>query len=293
MLIISPYTDPYKNLALEEYILKHLKSDKSILFLWQNIPSVILGRNQNTYEEVNLIYTTTHNIPVIRRKSGGGTVYHDLGNINYSIITDKTGHVKAYEKLTKPIVSFLQSLGLDAFFSGKSDIYIRNTKISGNAQYLFGNRILHHGTLLFNSNLDTLNLILKNKQSITSTSVKSNRALVGNVSDYLTMDLGTFKSLLTNYFNEPIYELTELDLHKASLLERNYQSYEWNYGESPNFTINKWFNSYGITITVEKGFIKSCLITYNNNPITTNYLNKPFHPDTFNDNLDIKYNLFD
>lgn len=293
MLIISPFTDPYTNLALEEYILKNLYLNETILFLWQNSSSVIIGRNQNIYEEVNLLYTTEHFIPVIRRKSGGGTVYHDLGNINYSIIADKTGYVKAYEKLTKPIVDFLISLGLDANFFGKSDIYIKNTKISGNAQYLFGDRILHHGTLLFNSDLDTLNLVLKNKQSISSTSVKSNRALVGNISDYMNMSLTDFKNKMINHFNMPIYHLTEIDINKASLLINSYQSYKWNYGESPTFKINKQSNHYSVNITIEKGVIIDDLISYNNSPLKQQYINKPFHPDTFNDHFQLKKLLFE
>lgn len=293
MLIISPFTDPYKNLALEEYILKNLVLNETILFLWQNDSSVIIGRNQNIYEEVNLLYTKEHAIPVIRRKSGGGTVYHDLGNINYSVIADKTGYVKAYEKLTKPVVDFLISLGLEAHFFGKSDIYIGNTKISGNAQYLFGNRILHHGTLLFNSNLETLNLVLKNKQAISSTSVKSNRALVGNISDYINLSLTDFKNKMINYFNMPIYTLTELDIAKATLLMNTYQSYEWNYGESPTFNIHKESNHYSVNLTIEKGIIVAGLIAYNNRPLDQPYLNKPFHPDTFSDYLELKNILFE
>lgn len=293
MLIISPFIDPFKNLALEEYILKNLFKEETIVFLWQNSSSVIIGRNQNIYEEVNLVYADQNNIPIIRRKSGGGAVYHDLGNINYSIITDKTGHVKAYEKLTKPIIKFLNSLDLEAHFSGKSDIYIKDTKISGNAQYLFGNRILHHGTLLFNSNLDTLNQILKNKQTISSTSVKSNRAFVGNINHYVNMDLNTFKDLLVSHFNETVYELKDIDLFKSESLINNYRSYSWNYGESPTFTINKWFKSYSINIIVEKGLISQYSLSFNNIPLKKQYLNKPFHPNTFNDDLDLKYILFE
>ncbi|HLT00304.1 MAG TPA: lipoate--protein ligase family protein, partial [Acholeplasma sp.] len=155
------------NLAWEEYILKEIALNEDILLLWQNESSLVLGRNQNVYEEVNLKFIHENKIPLVRRISGGGTVYHDMGNINFTIITSSKENISKYEKITKPLVDALNKIGIPIEFSGKSDLKIEGKKVSGNAQFVHKDRLLHHGTLLFDSNLDILNASLKPKDQST------------------------------------------------------------------------------------------------------------------------------
>ena len=155
-------TNPCFNLALEEYALKYLDIGNPIIILWQNEPSIIIGRNQNTIEEINGQYIKDHDIHVIRRLSGGGAVYHDLGNINYTFITNRgKENVRNFEKFTRPVIETLQKLGVPATFTGRNDITIEDKKFSGNAQYSYKHKLLHHGTILFNADLSVVQEALK------------------------------------------------------------------------------------------------------------------------------------
>ncbi len=178
--IFSQSTDPYFNLAWEEYIFKNIECQEDILLLWQNEPSVIIGRNQIVFEEVSVEYAKKHQIPIIRRISGGGTVYHDLGNLNFSVITNNyKDAISNYKYFTEPIIHCLNELKVDAHLSGRSDICIQDQKISGNAQSYYQNRMLHHGTILFSSDLKHLNKIIKKpSKDFESFGVKSNRSKV-------------------------------------------------------------------------------------------------------------------
>ena len=153
-------TNPNINLATEEYLFTHCEDD--IFMLWQNEPTVVIGKNQNAFAELNMDYIKNNNIHVVRRITGGGAVYHDLGNVNYTFISGKKGSVGIdFEYFTKPIIHALPSLGISAELSGRNDILIDGKKISGNAQHTSGNRVLHHGTLLFDSDLSVLSDALK------------------------------------------------------------------------------------------------------------------------------------
>src|SRR5690554_2341039 len=145
--------DPHLNLALEEYIVRNFK-DKDYLLFYINEPSIIIGRNQNTLEEINQSYVEENGIHVVRRISGGGAVYHDLGNLNFSFITnyDKKS-LNNFRKFTEPIINVLQSLEVNAELKGRNDIVADGRKISGNAQFSTAKRMFSHGTLLFDSNL--------------------------------------------------------------------------------------------------------------------------------------------
>ena len=144
-------TDPYYNLAFEEYVLTH-RTEGDYLLLWQNDNTVVVGRNQNTAEEINADFVEAHHIRVVRRGTGGGAVYHDLGNLNYSFITDAGEKEKlSFARFTEPVVKALCELGLSASASGRNDILVDGCKVSGTAQRLSGDRVLHHGTLLFDS----------------------------------------------------------------------------------------------------------------------------------------------
>ncbi len=183
-------TDPYQNLAVEEYLFKN--SEEDIFMLWQNRPSVIIGKNQNAYAEVELAYAEEKGIDICRRITGGGAVYHDEGNLNYTFITNTGGeHTLDYAYFARPIISALASFGVTATLSGRNDLECGGKKISGNAQAVSGGRILHHGTLLFSVDVDTLGAVLRtDKEKLSYRAVKSHRGRVGNLSAMLGEAIG-------------------------------------------------------------------------------------------------------
>ena len=232
--------DPTYNLAFEEYILTHYR-EGNILILWQNRNSVIIGRNQNTAEEINQSFVDTHGIQVVRRNTGGGAVYHDLGNLNYSFITDADGlDQNTIQQFLTPVADALRKLGLDATCSGRNDILISGKKVSGTAQQHQKGRILHHGTLLFDANPDMISGALNpDPTKFQSKSVKSVRSRVGNIRQELQRDMS-----ITEFWNYLIQELASGEVEPISLpdtalgeirklQEEKYATWEWNYGKSP------------------------------------------------------------
>lgn len=235
-------TDPRINLAIEEYALKNLPNNDDYLLFYINGPSIIIGKNQNTIEEINDQYVKENNIHVVRRLSGGGAVYHDLGNLNFSfIMTDDGRSFHNFKKFTEPVVAALQSLGVNAELSGRNDIQVGERKISGNAQYFSVGRMFNHGTLLFDSEIENVVSALKvNQVKVQSKATKSIRSRVANICEFLDqpMTIEEFKAyLLKSIFagNEiEEYKLTEEDWAKIDQLSKSrYQTWEWNYGESP------------------------------------------------------------
>lgn len=178
-------TDPYRNLAIEEYLLRH--SDEDIFMLWQNEPSVILGKNQNAYAEVNLTYARERGIHVVRRITGGGAVYHDAGNLNYTFITKKSkADVLDYAYFAAPILSALGKLGLSCQLSGRNDLECEGRKFSGNAQAVVGERILHHGTLLFDANTAEMGAVLhRDEEKLAYRGIHSHESRVVNLRSLL------------------------------------------------------------------------------------------------------------
>ncbi|ADO83662.1 lipoate--protein ligase [Ilyobacter polytropus] len=243
--IINESKDPYFNLALEEYALKNIEGD--IVIFWQNENTVVVGRNQNTHEEINHEYVNKNNVNVVRRLSGGGAVYHDNGNLNFTFITDgKRENVNNYKKFTEPVVNVLKLLRVEAEFSGRNDIVIDEKKISGNAQYYFGNRMLHHGTLLFDADLSVLGKVLNVKyDKIESKGIKSVRSRVTNIYPYLKEKLmiEEFKKILiSNILMEGArnYILSDTEnLAVENLAKEKYRDWDWNFGKSPEFKISK------------------------------------------------------
>ena len=183
-------TDPYHNLAVEEYLLRH--SDEDVFMLWQNAPSVIVGKNQNAYAELNLSYAREHGIRVVRRITGGGAVYHDAGNLNYTFITGKDeAKILDYAYFAAPILSALRKLGLDCRLSGRNDLECGGRKFSGNAQAVIGERILHHGTLLFDTDVNEMSAVLKqDEEKLAHKGVRSHRSRVLNLRELLPPDIG-------------------------------------------------------------------------------------------------------
>lgn len=264
---------PQFNLALEQYVFENLDQFDEIFLLWINEPSIIVGKNQNTIEEINLDYIKENGINVVRRLSGGGAVYHDYGNLNYTIIS-KSNESSAFnfETFSRPVIEVLGQLGINAEFTGRNDITIGGQKFCGNAQYMKKGRVLHHGAMLFDTDLTVLGDALKVSQDkIASKGVKSVRSRVTNIVDHLEekITVEDFKELLLNHMFKGMeiqeYKLTEEDLENINkLMEERYNTWEWNFGESPKFNIekSKRFPAGKIEtkIDVKDGIIKSLKI---------------------------------
>ncbi len=248
--IINDSKNPRFNLALEEYVLKYLDTDEDFVLLWQNENSVIIGRNQNTIEEINASYVKAHDVSVVRRITGGGAVYHDLGNLNFSFVTHSLkDNLNNYKKFTDPVIKALNELGVPAEFAGRNDIVVEGQKISGNAQSFYKQKMLHHGTILFDADLKKIADVLNVKpDKIASKGIKSNRARVTNIKPYLKEEITMteFKTLLLKYLlktekiEDHVYALSHDDLDKIqALMATRYNTWEWNYGESPDASIEK------------------------------------------------------
>ena len=239
-------TDPAFNLALEEVLTR--RSKKDAVFLWRNAPSIIIGRNQNAYGEIDVDYVRRREIPVVRRMTGGGAVFHDLGNVNFSFVTEATEDAPlSFGRFTAPVVKYLERLGVPACFSGRNDIEIDGQKISGNAQTQLGSRFLHHGTLLFDVHMSDLSAALKvNPLKIQSKGIRSVRARVTNICEHLRepMSVEEFKAGLTAFFaGQPGAKLTEFTREELAaagkLADEKYRRWEWNFGENPSYSFRK------------------------------------------------------
>ncbi|MBU3145337.1 lipoate--protein ligase [Clostridium sp. CF012] len=262
--------NPHFNLALEEYFLKAFKGEEYFI-LWQNEPAIIIGRNQNTIEEINKEYVEENNIKVVRRLSGGGAVYHDLGNLNFTFIVKASkDNINNFKKFTDSIVASLEKIGVKAEFTGRNDITIEGKKFSGNSQYYFKDRLLHHGTILFNSDLSVVQNALQVKASkIESKGIKSVRSRVTNVYPYLTekVSVKEFKEILLHSIFEykgaayKEYVLEQNDIDKIqSIADEKYATWDWTYGESPEFNMEKSkrypFGQLNIKLDIKDGKIK-------------------------------------
>jgi lipoate-protein ligase A len=270
-------TDPRVNLAIEEHFLRNFYVTEDLLLFYVNEPSIIIGRNQNALEEINLDYVQKNEIQVVRRLSGGGAVYHDLGNLNFSFITDNgREYINNYKYATAPIIKSLHLMGVRAELGQRSDIVVDGRKISGNAQYLTGKRLLGHGTLLFNSDLSKVTEALQvKKNGISSKGIRSVRCRVANITEFLSqpMHMDSFrlhllKSIAKDSKQLKIYRLSDSDWEEIQKIKRDrYNTWEWNYGRSPDFNLHriKRFASgeIEIRINVKSGFISEINFTGN------------------------------
>ena len=264
-------TDAAFNLAAEQHVFDALPRDRSWCLLWQNRSAVVIGKYQNTLAEIDLPFVEQAGIQVVRRLSGGGAVYHDLGNLNFSFITDAGDTETLDMKLfCAPVVRTLAALGVRAEVNGRNDLTIEGRKFSGNAQYLRGGRILHHGTLLFDSDLSVVTRALRvDEEKIRAKGLRSVRSRVTNIRPHLREDisLAEFRALLLeNILRESpgeAYRFTAEDLAAIETLRRErYANWDWNFGASPACTLlrRRRFEGCGTVeahIDVEHGRIRS------------------------------------
>ncbi len=263
-------TDPRLNLALEEYIVRNFSAENDYLLFYINEPSIIIGKNQITIEEVNQEYIDGNKIHVVRRVSGGGAVYHDFGNLNFSFITNHDiTKMHNFKKFTEPVISVLNKLGLDAELKGRNDILVGDKKISGTAQFSTGKRMISHGTLLFNTDLgEVVNALNVKPSKLESKGHKSVRSRVANISDFIEepMSIEEFRALLLKglYSETDAFKTHHLTAEEwegvHQLKKEKYDSWNWNYGRAPKFNIQreKRFTAGELDarIFVEKGLIQ-------------------------------------
>jgi lipoate-protein ligase A len=260
--------DVYFNLAAEEYTFFHLDDAEIYFLIWQNRNAVVVGKHQNPIEEINFNFVESNDVQVARRLSGGGAVYHDLGNLNYSIIAKSEYAQWDIKNMAEPIVNALRASGVDIQLNKRNDLLIDGKKISGSAQYIKGKRLLHHGTLLFQSDLEKLSEALRvRNDTISSRSIKSVRSEVTNICDHLpSLTIPVFISNLLNVLNEDStveeYEWTHQDRDAIAVLrEEKYSRWDWIYGRSPEYSIRKerqvngeWLD---ISLVVKNGIIQA------------------------------------
>ncbi|QDI92722.1 lipoate--protein ligase [Salicibibacter halophilus] len=242
-------TDPSINLAIEEYILTNFREADMYLLFYVNEPSIIIGKNQNTIEEINKDYVEENNLHVVRRLSGGGAVYHDLGNLNFSFIREDDGNsFHDFQSFTAPVVTALQQMGVPAEQSGRNDLQADGYKISGNAQFASRGRMYSHGTLMLDSELENVVSALNvSDEKIRSKGIKSIRSRVANINDFLEnkITMENFKETLLHHLfegdnNFERYTLTEDDWQKImEISEQRYRNWDWNYGKSPKYDVKK------------------------------------------------------
>lgn len=246
-IIFQNTTDPYFNLALEEYLLRQCQGD--IFLLWINSPCIVVGRNQNTLAEINYDYVREHNIPVVRRQTGGGAVFHDLGNVNFTFIQENgTENFSNYAVYCRPIIEVLGLLGVPAELSGRNDLLIDGKKFSGNAQCAWHGRMMHHGCIMFDANVSHLADALRvNPLKIQSKGIKSVRSRVTNITEHLSapLPMEEFCEMVLQKIEQENpgserYTLSDADIAAVrALREEKYATWEWNFGYKKEFSFHK------------------------------------------------------
>lgn len=275
LCIVNPHTDPYFNLAAEEYMLQNFS--ENCFMLWRNENTIVVGKHQNTLAEINMDYIRRRKIRVVRRLSGGGAVFHDLGNLNFTFIMNgQEGHLVDFKKYTLPILEVLQRLSVNAGYGKRNELLIDGKKFSGNAEHVYRRRVLHHGTLLFSSVKEDLTLSLKiNPLKYKSKAVKSIRSRVTNITEHLKsgLDVIQFRGIildhiLDNYPDSVKYEFSQEDITKINELRKaKYLTWEWNFGYSPDYEFEKSFVINGrliqLKLNVSGGIIQKARIQGN------------------------------
>lgn len=274
LLVNDAVFDAHMNLAAEEFLLKNV-TDGDILMLWRNSPSVIIGKNQNAFSQIDCDYVAKKNIKIARRLTGGGTVYHDLGNINYTFITDYNDNA-SFASFAEPVICALATVGIDAELTGRNDICINGKKVSGTALCVEKDRIMFHGTLLFDSELDVLqSALVTDPLKIRGKGIESVRSRVTNIKEHLPVNMTTAEffnhiaSYFEIYFGRTVYVDKKLFApvlvpQIQALCKEKYSTWEWNLGTSPEFchTSSKRysFGTVELNIKIEKGIMEDVRI---------------------------------
>lgn len=273
--LINDNTDPAINFGIEEYFMKD--TDHDLYSLWQNTPSVLLGKNQDAYAELDIDYARKNNVDIVRRKSGGGTIYCDLGNMQYSFVTQDDRNVtgrESFKVFARPIVEALKNLGLDAEFTGRNDILLGGDKVSGNAQYRYKGRTVHHGTLLYATDKDSISKLLYSRPiKFQNKSVKSVSSRVGQIKDQIDMDIGDFMDYISSYVVdyykiEDVISLEDLGKEardKISLYSKQFRDDGWNIGQDysknhHSFSIKYAYGLVEYKLRLKDGIIDSLYI---------------------------------
>lgn len=282
ILIYRNETDPYFNIAAEEYVLKEM--DEDVFMLWVNEPSVIIGKHQVAAAEADIIYTYEHNIPVIRRISGGGTVYHDKGNLNYSLISHgERGKLVDYERYSATVIRALAGKSIIARLQGKSNLVVGDKKFSGNAEHVYKNRVLHHGTLLFNTDLGSLRKCIRPEhRDYVDTAIRSNDSTITNLIDHLpgNFSIDDFKEMLIQQIKADFPEIRTYQFsdHDYKMIQElaisKYKTFEWNFSYSPKYELNKAIrlkeSNIQLSMKTEKGRIKEIKFSKNGDSVMEN-----------------------
>lgn len=259
---ISKHTDVYYNLALEEFLLKQRSED--FFFLWRSEPVAVVGKHQNPYKELDYLYTVENGIKVARRLSGGGTVYQDLGNVNFTIIKNTAeGKQINLKQHSKPIFNALRNMGLPVEYSKRNDLLIEGKKFSGNAEHIYKNRVLHHGTLLFDSDLDVLEAVIKAKSGkYQDKTIASVRSKVSNIKSYLPKKytVESFQEELLNQVVDLDQTFSKIEKPEGTLNLTKYNSDEWIFDYTPKYKMENYFvfegNACRLKLEVQKGTIQ-------------------------------------
>lgn len=273
LCIYSTNNDIYFNLAAEEYLLRNLQED--VFMLWKNKPAVVVGKHQNTFREVNYLYARANDIKIARRLSGGGTVFHDEGNLNFSFIRNgEEGKLIDFRKFTDPVRKALATFGLETRFEGNNSLTLNGYKVSGNAEHVFKSRVLHHGTLLFSTEMQALGEVLKvDQDTYEDRAVKSVRSKVANIQDFLDkpINIEEFTKNMQRFFSAELssckmYHFSENEQNAINELVKNkYRTSNWIFGWSPRYFFRKRFTvgdrELNVWLRVEKGIIKEAHVS--------------------------------
>lgn len=267
-------TDPLYNMAFDEYALEQLPLDEPLFFLWQNSPSVIIGLNQNVYSEVNLDYLREHGITLARRVTGGGAVYHDLGNLNYTIVGRSADLERDYPKYAHYMLHALRALSVDAELSGRNDILVGGRKVSGYAKRVYKDRLMVHGTLMYDVDLQRLtDALTPSVEKLAAKGISSVRSRVDNLRNYLPHTITNVSDLLhqleqhlSRQYEDQEYLLNEEQLAAITRLRnQKFATYEWIYGRSPHTSLVRSARfSCGrieVSLQISEGSIAECHIS--------------------------------
>jgi len=268
LCIKSPNTSPYFNLASEEYLLKCFQED--VFLLYRNTPSIVVGKHQNTLAEINLPHVQENDILVARRISGGGTVFHDLGNLNFAFFTSgREGDLVDYRRATLPIVEALGEMGLNVKLGERNELLLKKLKISGTASHVWKQRVLHHGTLLFSSEMGNMSSALKSVQErFTDRAVRSIPSEVTNIRDHLSENLDVeefqeriMRHVLRTHKGARLYQFSPTDTAEIEARrDSKFATWEWNFGYSPKYqfckSITFMAGRLDLYMNVEKGTIR-------------------------------------